>query len=52
MCDRHYRVEGWERIRIVASAATNASRHLILVVLQRESLVLCHEYCFGLSCLA
>ena len=51
-CDRRYRVEGRERIRIVASAAANASRHLILVVLQRQSHVFCYEYCFGMPCLA
>jgi hypothetical protein len=52
MCRRSYGVEGWERVRVVAGAAANTSRHLILVVLQRQSHVLCYEYCFGMSCLA
>jgi len=52
MCRRGYGVEGWERVRVVAGAAANTSRHLILVVLQRQSHVLCYEYCFGMSCLA
>ena len=50
--DHRYRVEGRERVRIVASAAANASRHLILVVLQRQSHVFCYEYCFGMPRLA
>jgi len=47
-----YCVEGRERLRVVASAAANTSRHLILVVLQCQSHVFCYEYCFGMPCLA
>lgn len=50
--DRRDGVEGRERIRIMASAAADASRHLILVVLQRQSHVFCYEYCFGMPCWA
>jgi hypothetical protein len=52
MRDRHYRVEGRERVRIVARAAAIASRDLILVVLQRQSHIFCYEYCFGMPRLA
>ena len=50
--DRRYGVEGRQRVRIVASAATNASRHLILVVLQRQSHVFWYKYCFGMLYMA
>ena len=52
MRDRHYRVEGWERVRIVARVAAIASRDLVLVVLQRQSHIFCYEYCFGMPRLA
>jgi len=42
MRDRRYRLEVRERIRTMASAAANASRRLLLVVFQRQPLVLCH----------
>jgi len=45
-------MEGRERIRMVASAAAIASRHLILVVLQRQPHVFCYEHRFGMPCLA
>jgi hypothetical protein len=50
--DRRYRVEGRERVRIVACAAAIASRDFILVVLQRQSHIFCYEYCFGMPRLA
>jgi len=52
MRDCHYRVEGRERVRIVARAAAIASRDLILVLLQCESHIFCYEYCFGMPRLA
>jgi hypothetical protein len=52
MRDRRFRLEGWERCRMVASAAINASRYLLLVVLPRKSHVFCYKYRVSMSCLA
>ena len=52
MRDRHYRVEGRERVRIVARTAAIASRDIILVVLQRQPHIFRYEHCFGMPRLA
>lgn len=49
----HYScVEGRERLRVVAVPATDPSRHLVLVVLQREHALFRFEHCIRLPCVA